>query len=224
MPRRQLRNVDPRIDLSRHFRTAEELPPQFDPQGLFGNGNPVELEIGTGKGLFLATASAARSDHNFIGVEIAGKYARHAALRQARAGRTNALVISGDAGPLVASWFPDQSLSAVHVYFPDPWWKKRHKQRRVVNEKLLRGIVRVLKSGGYFHFWTDVLDYFQTTMELIGSVAPQLGVPVPEEELPADHDLDYRTHFERSRRQDGIPVYRVRFEKNAAAPLLVGEN
>ncbi len=213
MPRRQLRSIDPRIDLSAVLRVVEQLPAELTSQSLFGDNHPLELEIGSGKGLFLETASGQRPEHRFLGVEIAHKYAGHAAGRLARAGRTNALMVSGDAQPLIATRIPDSSLTAVHVYFPDPWWKKKHKKRRVLNEALLQHVYRTLKIGGTFHFWTDVLEYFETTLELMGSTVPQLGVPIPEEEQTATHDLDYRTHFERRSRQHAIPVYRVYFVK-----------
>jgi tRNA (guanine-N7-)-methyltransferase len=215
MPRRQLRKLDPLIDLSHVLRSVDDLPAELTSESLFGNSRPLELEIGSGKGLFLTAASEATAEHNFVGIEIAQKYAQHAAARLARAGRDNALMIAGDAGPLLASRFPDGSLTALHVYFPDPWWKKKHKRRRVLNEALLRSALRILAPGGRFHFWTDVLDYFESTLDLIAQVVPQLGPPIPEEAAPAEHDLDYRTHFERRSRQHDIPVYRVRFEKPA---------
>jgi tRNA (guanine-N7-)-methyltransferase len=74
------------------------------------------------------------------------------------------------------------------------------------------------------HFWTDVLDYFQQTIELIAEFAPELGVPIPTEELPAAHDLDYRTHFERRSRKHQIPVYRVRFEKRTRSPQFTADS
>jgi tRNA (guanine-N7-)-methyltransferase len=73
--------------------------------------------------------------------------------------------------------------------------------------------LKALRVGGRFHFWTDVLDYFEATIEMIAEIAPQFGVPIPEEAAPSTHDLDYRTHFERRSRQNQIPVYRVRYEK-----------
>ena len=106
-----------------------------------------------------------------------------------------------------------ESLEAVHVYFPDPWWKKKHRKRRVLNESSIINLTRCLRPGGRFHFWTDVLDYFEDTVELIAEITPILGVPLPEDEIEATHDLDYRTHFERRSRQNLIPVYRVRYEK-----------
>ncbi|CAN0489634.1 unnamed protein product, partial [Hapterophycus canaliculatus] len=71
----------------------------------------------------------------------------------------------------------DGSLEAVHVYFPDPWWKKRHRKRRVLSDANIRQFSRCLRVGGQLHFWTDVLDYFELTVELIAEIAPELGVP-----------------------------------------------
>ena len=213
MPRSSLRRPSPELDLSQHFRQVEDLPKTINSQCLFGNDQPLELEIGSGKGLFLAAASQANPSHNFLGIEIANKYAQYAAAKLARAEVSNAIMAAGDAEPVFQNQIPDESLEAVHVYFPDPWWKKKHRKRRVVNERSIRDYCNSLRVGGRFHFWTDVLDYFEMTVEMIADVTPELGVPIPEEEIAATHDLDYRTHFERRSRKHGIPVYRVRYQK-----------
>jgi tRNA (guanine-N7-)-methyltransferase len=212
MPRRALRKIDPSLDLSRHHRQAPELPPSFSQRDLFQAEQPLEVEVGAGKGLFLTAASQASPERNFLGIEIGRKYARYAAARLARAGRTNAAVISGDALPLFERWFPAASLAAVHVYFPDPWWKARHKKRRVLNEPFLKNVERTLIAGGRLHFWTDVEEYFQTTLALIAAATTLVG-PLPVAERPPEHDLDYRTHFERRTRKSERPVYRAEFEK-----------
>jgi tRNA (guanine-N7-)-methyltransferase len=218
MPRSPIKRPPPDVDLSATLRPKDELPERLDSQTLFGNDLPLEVEIGSGKGLFLTSASAANVDHNFLGIEIIAKYAGHAAGRLAAAGVKNALMIHGNAEPLFAERFEAGCLEAVHVYFPDPWWKKRHRKRRVVNTSSIANISRCLRVGGRLHFWSDVLDYFEQAVEQIAEIAPELGVPIPEEEIEAKHDLDYRTHFERRSRQHQIPVYRIRYEKG----LLLG--
>jgi len=212
MGRRALRKIDPSLDLSDFFREAAELPPQFDPAVLFRRAAPLEVEVGSGKGLFLSGASRSQPEHNFLGIEIARKYARFAAARLTKQPVANALLVCGDALVLFRQWFPDSSLAAIHVYFPDPWWKKRHKKRRVMNEDFLRDVERTLVPGGKLHFWTDVAEYFQTTLALI-SATVQLAGSLPVVEKAAEHDLDYRTHFERRTRKHELPVYRAEFSK-----------
>jgi tRNA (guanine-N7-)-methyltransferase len=213
MPRRALRKVDPTLDLSRHFRLAAELPPAFGQASLFAQEQPLEVEVGSGKGLFLASASSKYPERNFLGIEIAHKYARYAAARLARQQAANAIVVSGDGLVMFRQWFPAASLAAVHVYFPDPWWKKRHKKRRVMNEDFLRDVERTLATGGQLHFWTDVEEYFQTALELIAATVKLAG-PLPVAEQAAEHDLDYRTHFERRTRKSELPVYRAEYVKS----------
>lgn len=215
MPRRALRKVDPSLDLSRWFRTREELPQPWDAGALFARQAPLEVEVGSGKGLFMASASAARPEHNFLGIEVAHKYAQHAAAKLARQNRANAVMVSGDGLRIFHELLPDASLAAVHVYFPDPWWKARHKKRRVMNEAFLKDVERVLQPGGVLHFWTDVEEYFQTTLELIRSTVKLAG-PFEVPERPPEHDLDYRTHFERRMRLNGEPVYRAEFRNGKA--------
>lgn len=218
MPRHTIRQPKHDEDLSGLYCEKDDLPATISSDSLFGNDRPLEIEIGSGKGLFLATESIANPDRNFFGIEIIGKYAKHSAARLLRAGSRdhgNARMLAGNAEPLFESRIPQESLEAVHVYFPDPWWKKKHRKRRVVNEKSIVNYAKSLRVGGRLHFWTDVLDYFEDTVEMIAVLAPGLGVPVPEEEIEAEHDLDYRTHFERRSRKYHIPVYRVRYEKRS---------
>ncbi len=103
-------------------------------------------------------------------------------------------------------------MAAVHVYFPDPWWKARHKKRRVMNEAFLHDVERTLQPAGRLHFWTDVEEYFQATLSLIAACTRLVG-PLSVAEQPAEHDLDYRTHFERRMRFHALPVYRSEFRK-----------
>ena len=220
MPRSPIKRPPASLDLSKVLRNVDDLPEKLNSASLFGNNAPLEIEIGSGKGLFMTTASAANPEHNFLGIEIMAKYAAHSAGRLLRSraeapeSNLNAIMVSGNAEPLFNDRIEETSIEAVHVYFPDPWWKKRHRKRRVVNEASIRNISKALRPGGRFHFWTDVLDYFENTVEMIAELAPEFGVPIPEEEATADHDLDYRTHFERRSRPHQIPVYRVRYERH----------
>jgi tRNA (guanine-N7-)-methyltransferase len=212
MGRRALRKIDPGLDLTGYLKTPDELPAACTSLTLFDREAPLEVEVGSGKGLFMVAASAGNPDSCFLGIEVSLKYARFAAAKLARAGSTNAMMVHGDALSLVHERVPESSVCAVHVYFPDPWWKKRHKKRRVMNRGFVEDIQRVLVPGGRLHFWTDVEEYFRTSLALIAEHS-RLAGPLSVAELPAEHGLDYRTHFERRTRLSGQQVYRSEFRK-----------
>ncbi|MGE4134358.1 MAG: tRNA (guanosine(46)-N7)-methyltransferase TrmB [Pirellulales bacterium] len=207
-----MRRIDPALDLAEHLLVLESIAQPLNGAAVFGRAAPLEIEVGSGKGLFLAAAAAGDPQASFLGIEILAKYARFTAARLATRELPNARIIHGDAQHLFRAWLADNSVRAVHVYFPDPWWKARHKKRRVMSAGFLRDVQRVLEPGGTLHFWTDVEEYFQTSLELIAAETA-LGGPHAVVEKPADHDLDYRTHFERRMRLHNAPVYRAEFRK-----------
>lgn len=216
MGRRAVPAINPALDLSKRLKTFDDLPQPWDVEKLFsasGNpGAPLEVEVGSGKGLFLQNAAGAAPDRNFLGIEVAHKYAKFAAARLAKRNLENAIMVSADGLRIFRELLPDASLDAVHVYFPDPWWKKRHRKRRVLTPEFLQDVARVLKLGGELHFWTDVQEYFESTLELLAKMDAFEG-PIDVAERTPEHDLDYRTHFERRKRQDGLPIYRSLFKK-----------
>ncbi|MBL9161402.1 MAG: tRNA (guanosine(46)-N7)-methyltransferase TrmB [Planctomycetaceae bacterium] len=212
MGRRALPKIDETIDLSRHFYKVETLPAPWDPAAIYGRDAPLEIELGSGKGLFLQNAALGTPERNFLGVEIAYKYAKFIGHRLAKRHIGNAVAVHGDGLKMFREQVPDASLAAIHVYFPDPWWKARHHKRRVMNESFLADVVRTLEPGGRLHFWTDVKEYFDAALALISEVTPLVG-PLVVSEKSAEHDLDFRTHFERRTRLHGEPVYRSEFVK-----------
>ncbi len=213
----------PPIDVSSHLI---EPGPSTEPAtvigaAIFGNDRPVELEIGSGKGLFLANAARANPGHNFLGVELSRKYAWLAAARLVKLGIPNAKVWAGDARDVLARRLPDCSLRAIHVYFPDPWWKKRHKKRRVFTESLVAQIVRTLQPEGELHVATDVEEYFTIIRDLITACRHFHEQPILVPEGP-DHDRDDLTNFERKYRLEGRPIYRAAFRLEAGLQPVTG--
>lgn len=212
MGRRSLPRVDKNIDLSSYLYSLDDVWEEWTLLDLFDRSADLELEVGSGKGLFMQTAAQDHRDRDFVGIEIAGKYARYAAAKLARRGLTNGKMIHGDGMRLIERHTPDACLAAVHVYFPDPWWKKRHFKRRIMNDTFLRQVQRTLSPGGELHFWTDVQEYFESALEQVAE-STSLEGPKEVREKPAEHDLDYRTHFERRMRKHGEAVYRSLFAK-----------
>ncbi|MDP7018461.1 MAG: tRNA (guanosine(46)-N7)-methyltransferase TrmB [Pirellulaceae bacterium] len=201
------------MDLSHHLHTLTELPAEQSLPELFDNpAAPLEVEVGTGKGLFMRSAAAEHPARNFLGVEIAGKYARFAAAGLAKRGLHNGVMLHGDGLALFADRIPADSLAAVHVYFPDPWWKKRHHKRRVMIPAFAKNIERALSLGGRLHFWTDVRDYFETALEMLAAET-RLAGPIDVAGQAAGGEVKYHTHFERRMRLRDVPIYRAEFAR-----------
>lgn len=200
----------PKLDLAPFFLEYPTAPVTW--AEVFGNTRPVQLEVGPGKGLFLANAAVARPDHNFIGIEVARKYARKAAERVARRDLRNVRLVAGDAKRFLKEFVPPTSLAAVHVYFPDPWWKKRHKKRRVFTEDFVNDVARSLPPHGDLWIATDVEEYFLVMQEIMSERSDFEAAEVPELRA-AEHELDYLTNFERKYRLEGRPIYRAHYRR-----------
>jgi tRNA (guanine-N7-)-methyltransferase len=173
---------------------------------LFGNTNPVEIEVGFGKGLFLLTQGAARPDTNFLGIEIERKYVLMTAARLAQRNLGNVKLACTEARWFLQERVVESSVSALHVYFPDPWWKKRHQKRKLFTRAFAEQCARVLKPEGRLHFITDVEDYYKSTLEMLADVSALRPLPTPQDE-------GYRTNFERKYRAEGRAIYRALYHK-----------
>lgn len=190
------------------FQTVPEIGPHLRWNEFFGNDLPVELDIGCGRGLFLFNAAVTTPETNFVGLEIDYREGRRTATRLMKRDLPNARVIGGDGTVVLASMIEPGTVQAAHVYFPDPWWKKRHRKRRIFNIEFTHLLSRILKPGGFVHHWTDVADYFEMVRGLMDDHADFENCPPPPER-DADHDMDYHTSFERKKRKLGLPIYRA---------------
>ncbi len=179
---------------------------------VFGNPNPVEIEVGFGKGLFLVNSAQARPATNFFGIEIERKYTLFTATRIAKRALHNVRLATADARLFFTDQVRTASVSALHVYFPDPWWKNRHRKRRLFTEEFAVQCERVLVPGGMLHFVSDVEAYFEETALMLGRLQELRALPRPETS-DAQHAMDYLTNFERKYRLAGKPIYRGQWTK-----------
>lgn len=208
----------PRQHPLRTRESAEPVPPEPPPERLdwaklYGNGNPVEVEVGFGKGLFLLNAALSRPDRNFFGIEIVRKYQLYATTRLAIRQLPNAKTCCADAKFVLREVIPPGSVATVHVFFPDPWWKTKHKKRLLFTPEFAASVANVLMPGGKLHFVTDVADYFEMVTATLAATPGFRLLPPPAEPEP-QHDMDYLTNFERKFRKEGRPIYRSEYEKS----------
>ena len=174
----------------------------------FGNDNPVILEIGSGKGRFLIATATEHPELNLVGIEKSLHYHRVIRDRVLKRGLTNVRLINHDAFLVMQKMIPDASVAEVHIYFPDPWPRKREQKRRIIRPDVLTEIHRILVSGGKGIYVTDHREYFEAAGPVIASFfAAEARVPGPSD-VP-------RTNYEAKYRAEGREIYEVRFEKKA---------
>lgn len=205
-------------------RALADLLPRYgvpaEPQMLkwpevFGRAAPRVLDIGFGDGEALVTTAANERGIDYLGVEVHEPGIGHLLLLIEKAELTNVRVIAKDAADVVPERLPDASFRAVNLFFPDPWPKKRHHKRRLLQPPFLDEIVRVLEGGGLFHFASDCADYAQAARELLDA-DPRLAA-VPHTML-AGNPFAFRppTKFERRGLRLGHDVADLYYEKRAA--------
>ena len=171
------------------------------PRDLFPRSAPLEVEIGSGKARFLIEAARAHPAHDFLGLERSLSYYRICRDRLARAGLENARVLRAD-GRLYAEALAPASVRAFHVYFPDPWPKKKQRKRRLLDGVMLEVLAARLEPGGLLRIVTDHPGYGTTIEPLLESV-------------PAFERLDWNalpppppTHYELKYRAEGRRTWR----------------
>ena len=148
---------------------ANTIARPLDLPAIFGNDHPVELEIGMGKGTFLTDQSRRHPEVNFISIEYANWYWRYASDRLRRNNCLNVRTFRTEAGHFVKQLLPAESLSAIHIYFPDPWPKKRHHKNRLINERFPALARAALAPAGKIYLRTDDAPYFAQMTEVFAA-------------------------------------------------------
>jgi len=187
--------------------TAEEFR-----RGLFGSPNPLEVEIGPGRGEFLFERARGYPERNFLAIERAA--GRSARLRQNLRTRQlhNVCVTTGDAA-CVVRLFPACSVAAYHILFPDPWWKRRHYRRRLFTPEFVAAVCRTLVANGEIFLVTDVEAYFGLAQQLLSAV-PDLDL------VSAGPGSAPSTTFAEKATARGSTFWRSIHRRRAAGPQL----
>ena len=183
----------------------------FDAPRAFGRRAPLEVEIGSGKARFLIEAARRTPSHDFLGVELALAYYRICRERVARAGLPNVRILRADGRRFAERALPESSVRAFHVYFPDPWPKKRQRKRRLLDGVGLEVLASRLERGGVLRIVTDHADYAAAVAPLLETV-PGLE-RLDWDALPAPPE----THYELKYREDGRRIWRFLLRRRAGS-------
>jgi tRNA (guanine-N7-)-methyltransferase len=184
------------------------LPRPFDWEAIFGRAGPVEIEVGSGKGGFLVDAATRFPETGFLSIEWASAYAEGLRDRIRRRDLRNVRVVRAEAGRLLHEAVPAGSVRTVHVYFPDPWPKKRHHKRRLVTPAFAGAVAEALEPGGELRFVTDHGEYFDEAKAVLDAEPRLEAVEVPT-------DMVDLTNYERKYRAEGRPIHRARYRRRS---------
>ena len=178
---------------------------------VFGNDRLVEIEVGSGKGRFLKESAQRNPEVNYVGIERASKYFAKSCERLAKHDITTARLVYCDAPYFLYRHVANQSVSAFHIYFPDPWPKKRHRKRRIFNNSIwISELVRTLNNkSGKIYIATDYKTYFWEIQELF-DCHPNFEY-CPKKSTETNY---IQTSFEMKYREQGHPIYRAVYTKS----------
>lgn len=143
----------------------------LDPEAVFGRKAPLVLEIGYGMGQSLVAMAEREPEKNFIGIEVHRPGVGSLLMGIENKGLTNLYTYCDDAVEILEECIPDASLERLQLYFPDPWPKKKHHKRRIVQPGFLDLVHRKLEPGGVLHMATDWADYAENMLEVIDQVS-----------------------------------------------------
>ena len=198
--------------------SADEAPLALDllpdwPALLGAPASALELEIGSGHGGFALAWARAHPGRALVAIEQRRKFAEELRARAERRGLANLVALHGDARLLAPRLFRAGSLAAIHVHFPDPWWKRRHHHRRLVDDGMSRLLLGLLAPGGLLDLRTDVEAYALQAAERLEAVGfaneagPGAFAARPEGEVPSTREKRYL--------ETGAPVWRLRLVRPA---------
>ena len=182
----------------------------LDLTAAFGRSAPKILEIGFGMGDATAAIAAAHPENDYLGIEVHGPGVGSLLNQIEQRGLTNLRIVQHDAVEVLNHMIADNSLAGVHIFFPDPWHKKRHHKRRLIKPEFVALITRKLAPGGYLHCATDWEDYATQILEVLSAQPALVNTAADYATRPAYRPL---TKFEQRGIRLGHGVWDIVFKK-----------
>lgn len=178
---------------------------------IYGNDRPLEIDLGSGSGKFLVEAGQRFPERNFLGIERLLGRVRKTRRKACQLSLGNVRVLRVEIDYAVKYLLPPGSVSRFHLSFPDPWPKRRHHSRRLVDEEFFGAIAFALESSGELWIKTDHADYFRWIEKILAGVSPTFHEAPWECEYP-------NTDFDETFAAENLPIYRLRLRKTNRSP------
>jgi tRNA (guanine-N7-)-methyltransferase len=175
---------------------------------VFGRRAPLEVELGFGRPHFLLERAAEAPDADHVGIEWKGRWPQSVWDKQARGLHKNVRALHGNAWLLFPSLFASSSVRAVVLNFPDPWWKSKHKKRRILQDTFVNTIADRLVVGGTILIQTDVASLLEEYLARLEACALLENPHGPMRLLPKK-PIGASSHREKKCRADGVPIFRA---------------
>ena len=188
---------------------------RLDLPGVFGNRQPVYLEIGFGNGESLAELAGRYPDRNYLGIEVHRPGVGRLLLRLEEAGLDNVRVLRHDAVEVLEHNLAPGSLQGVYLFFPDPWPKKRHHKRRIIQPAFVELLASRIRPGGLLHMATDWRDYAAHMLDSVGACEDFVNTAGPGNYAPRPDDRTL-TRFEKRGQRLGHEVWDLIFLRRQA--------
>lgn len=179
----------------------------FNWNNIFGNDNPVEIDLGCGDGGFLVTYAQVHPKINLFGTERLMGRLNKIIRKQAQLQINNLKVARIESSYFIKYLVSPNSLSAIHLYFPDPWPKKRHEKHRLVQAGFAHDCFNAINSTGAIYIRTDNVDYYEQMCEVFRNEKGLTEVETPE------HLKTFQTDFEKQWIAQGLPTNYATYKK-----------
>jgi tRNA (guanine-N7-)-methyltransferase len=202
--------------------SPEKRPPSKGPNRLdhcdsilelFDDGNPIEVEIGAGKGKYLLARAQIEPDINFIGFDYVWKYLKIGWARTQKRELPNLLFFKAEAVEVITGLTPSESVSIFHIYFPDPWHKRKHHKRRYMTEEFIRMLHDRLVPGGRIELATDNFDYYMWLRRTLVDAGEDLWSATREQKNERILNPEIKTNFELKYEAEGRDLYYLELQK-----------
>ncbi|MCI0451208.1 MAG: tRNA (guanosine(46)-N7)-methyltransferase TrmB [Candidatus Latescibacteria bacterium] len=176
---------------------------------LFPTRQPLEIEIGSGKGRFLLHRAQAHRDRNFFGIDYRWRFLKEGVLRAEQRGLTNLIFLKTEAEEIIPHLVPPASVEVFHIYFPDPWHKKKHHKRRLLTPEFFKLLHASLVPGGLLELATDNFDYMIAFKAALVEAGDTLWSGMRETRNERILDPGVQTHFEAKYARAGRDLYYI---------------